>query len=369
MIIAGSIARAGRVEVGWLETSGTRVSAIGSGAPPRPAEVESSGLIAPGLVDLQVNGAAGLEVVGGEDAIEAIDAHELRHGVTSYLPTVITTADETARRAVAELGERAEDRVSPIAGVHLEGPFLSSQYRGVHREEYLRSPTDGVPDYYEHPAVRVVTLAPELPGALDLIERLVARGVTVSLGHTGADESVAAEAVERGASLVTHIFNAMTGIHHRNAGVAGWALTSGAITPCVIADGLHVEPPILELIQRAAGDRVILVTDSSVASGAKPGIYRQAGAAVRLGDDGRAVNEDDDLAGSAISLNEAVNNWTRLTSANLATSLDAATRRPAAAIALAAALEVGEPANLILLDQSGQLDRVLHNGDWVGSAP
>jgi N-acetylglucosamine-6-phosphate deacetylase len=367
VIVAGPIARAGRIEVGWLETSDRRVCAVGSGAPPRPADIESSGLIAPGLIDLQVNGAAGVEVVGGEDAIDAIDAHELSHGVTSYLPTIITTDDETALRAVAELGERSEDPFSPVAGIHLEGPFLSSRYRGVHRKEFLRSPSEGLPAYYEHPAVRLVTLAPELPGALNLIQRLVARGVTVSLGHTDADESVAEEAADSGATLITHIFNAMTAIHHRAAGLAGWGLTSGRIVPCVIADGLHVERPVLELVRRAAGDRVILVTDSSVASGAKPGFYRQAGIAVHLGDDRRAVNEDDDLAGSAISLDEAVDNWTQLTGADLATSLDAATCRPAAAIALGATLEVDEPANLIMLDQAGRLGQVMHNGDWVRS--
>jgi N-acetylglucosamine-6-phosphate deacetylase len=359
------MAREGEVEPGWLEIAAGRVRAGGRGLPPRPAEVQSGGLIAPGLVDLQVNGAVGVEVVGGEKAIGAIDAHQLGHGVTSYLPTVITTDDQTAARAVAELGERASDPSSPVVGIHLEGPFLSSQYRGVHRKELLRAPAEGVPSYFEHPAVRLVTLAPELPGALELIRRLVDRGVAVSLGHTGADESTAERAAACGASLVTHIFNAMTAIHHRAAGLAGWALTSGSLAPCVIADGLHVEAPILELIQRAAGDRVILVTDASVASGAEPGAYRQGGIEIQRAEDGRAVNAEDELAGSTISLDQAVSRWTQYTGAQLPAALDAATRRPAAAIALEADLAVGEAANLILLDEAGQLTRVMYNGEWV----
>ncbi len=342
-----------------------RFAGVGTGESPGRADIHHDGLIAPGLVDLQVNGAMGVQTVDGPEALERIDAYQLRSGVTSYLPTIITTDDATAERAVAELAERAADPASPVAGIHLEGPFLSPGHPGVHRPELLRVPADGVPAYFDHPAVRLVTLAPELPGALDLIERLVARGVTVSLGHTGADAATGERAAARGARLVTHLFNAMRPLHHRDPGLVGWALVSDPVQPCVVADGLHVAPLALELIRRAAGSRVILVTDAGVAAGARPGEYVQAGIKVRLRPDGRAVNRDGTLAGSAIALDAAVRNWSALGGADLPAAVRAATARPAAAIGLAVGLERGNPADLVLLEDDGRLVRVMRHGEWI----
>jgi N-acetylglucosamine-6-phosphate deacetylase len=365
MIISGLLVRGGRMAGGWIEVQAGRIAGAGPGEPPRPADVHHDGPIAPGFVDLQVNGGVGVEVVAGPEAIERIDARQLRHGVTSYLPTIITTDDASAERALDELAEHAADAASPVAGVHLEGPFLNRHHRGVHRAELLRAPADGVPDYYQHPAVRLVTLAPELPGALALIERLVARGVTVSLGHTGADVATGERAADCGATLVTHLFNAMSPFHHRAPGLVGWALLSDRIDPCVVADELHVVPLTLELIRRAAGDRVILVTDASVAAGAEPGEYLQAGVTIRLQADGRAVNRDGTLAGSAIALDAAVRTWAESASAGIPAAIAAASVRPAAAIGLVAGLESGDPADLVLLDAAGRVVGVMRRGDWV----
>jgi N-acetylglucosamine-6-phosphate deacetylase len=365
VIISGRVVRGEQATGGWVEVLGGRIAAGGPGYPPRTADVHHDGLIAPGLFDLQVNGGVGVEVVGGPEAIDLIDARQLRHGVTSYLPTIITTDDATAERAVAELAERAADPASPVAGVHLEGPFLSPHHPGVHRAELLRAPADGLPAYYAHPAVRMVTLAPELPGALALIERLVSRGVAVSLGHSGADAATAERAADHGATLVTHLFNAMTPFHHRAPGLVGWALLSERIEPCVVADGLHLDPLALELIRRAAGDRVILVTDASVAAGAGPGEYVQAGAKIRLLTDGRIVNPEGTLAGSALSLDAAIRGWCGLAGAELAAAIEAASVRPAAAIGLESGLETGDQADLVLLDDYGNIVRVMRRGEWV----
>jgi N-acetylglucosamine-6-phosphate deacetylase len=364
MIISGRLARGEELDGGWLEVQGGRIAGTGAGDPPRPADVHHDGPIAPGFVDLQVNGAVGVEIVDGPEAIERIDAWQLRHGVTSYLPTIITTDDASAERALAELAERSADPASPVAGVHLEGPFLSPQHRGVHRAELLRTPADGVPAYYEHPAVRLVTLAPELPGSLALVERLVARGVAVSLGHTGADAATGERAADCGATLATHLFNAMSPFHHRAPGLVGWALVSDRIDPCVVADELHVVPLALELIRRAAGERVILVTDASVAAGAEPGEYVQAGVTIRLQAAGRAVNRDGALAGSAIALDAAVRNWAGSAGAGLAAAIAAASVRPAAAIGLVAGLQSGDTADLVLLDDAGGVVRVMRRGAW-----
>ncbi|MDQ6607242.1 MAG: N-acetylglucosamine-6-phosphate deacetylase [Actinomycetota bacterium] len=364
MIISGRLVRGAGAAGGWVEVQGGRIAQAGVGDPPRPADVRHDGPIAPGFVDLQVNGGAGVEVVDGPEAIERVDARQLRHGVTSYLPTIITTDDASAERALDQLAERAADPASPVVGVHLEGPFLSPQHRGVHRAELLRAPADGVPDYYQHPAVRLVTLAPELPGALTLIERLVGRGVTVSLGHTGADAATAERAADCGATLVTHLFNAMSPFHHRAPGLVGWALVSDRVDPCVVADELHVAPLALELIRRAAGERVILVTDSSVAAGADQGEYLQAGVRIRMQPDGRAVNRQGTLAGSAIGLDAAVRNWAGSAGAGWPPAIAAASVRPAKAIGLVAGLESGDPADLVLLDEAGLVVRVMRRGEW-----
>jgi N-acetylglucosamine-6-phosphate deacetylase len=365
VIIGGDIVAGNRCTPGWLRVQGQRIAAIGYGDAPAPADVEHAGPVAAGLVDLQVNGAVGEETVGGPAALDAIDAHQLAHGVTSYLPTVITAEPPVAARAVAEIAERTTDTGSPVAGIHLEGPFLSPRHRGVHRRELLAVPRDGVPDYYDDAAVRLVTLAPELDGALDLIESLVARGVTVAIGHSAADAVTAQAAVERGASLVTHLFNAMPAFHHRDPGLAGWALGCDEVRVGIIADGIHVAPAALELVRRSAQGRVVLVSDASVAAGAGPGRHRQAGIDVRLGAEGRVTSGGGVLAGSAIALDEAARRWVMLTAADLPAALDAASAQPARAVGLDHGLRVGAPADLVLLDVTGRVLRTMRRGRWV----
>ena len=204
----------------------------------------------------------------------------------------------------------------------------------MHRPELLRAPAAGVPRSYDSAAVRLVTLAPELPGALELIARLRGRGVTVALGHSGADAATAIRALDAGATLVTHLFNAMAPLHHRSPGLAGVALTDPRAAPCVIADGVHVDPVVLRLVRRAAGERVILVSDASAAAAAPPGAYGLAGTAVRRGDDGTVRTAGGRLAGSAALLDEMAVTWAAATGAGPLETMAAAAVRPAAAIGL-----------------------------------
>src|SRR3954451_7113166 len=173
MLVAGGPARAGGAAAGWAEggvgVGRGRIAATGWGRPPRRPGLRHDGLIARGLVDLQVNGAAGEEVTGGPGALARIDAWMLAHGVTSWLPTVVSTDDATLARVVGEIAELAADPASAIEGAHLEGPFLSRVHPGVHDVAVLRDPAAGLPEAYASGAVRLVTLAPELPGALELI--------------------------------------------------------------------------------------------------------------------------------------------------------------------------------------------------------
>jgi N-acetylglucosamine-6-phosphate deacetylase len=289
----------------------------------------------PGLCDLQVNGAGGHEVTDGPDALDAIDRIQLEHGVTSYLPTLVSPDDETAERALPELEERVRDPASPVAGVHVEGPFLNPEHAGMHPVARLRSPADGVPDWIEHPAVRLVTLAPELPGALDLIARLRARGIAVSLGHSGAGSEQALAAVDAGATLVTHVFDAMAPLRHRAPGLVGVALVDPRVYVGVIADGVHVDPLVLELVRRAAGERAFLVTDATPAAAAPPGRYRMAGVEIERREPRDAARtRDGRLAGSALTLDEAMRNWAAMTGATLAEAAAAAGEVPARAAGL-----------------------------------
>jgi N-acetylglucosamine-6-phosphate deacetylase len=366
VLLAGRIARDGTLVTGWIEVQRGEVVALGAGAPPGLPDERHDGVIAPGLVDLQVNGGAGVEVSAGHGALDHLEKTLLGRGVTSCLATLVSGPDDDVARTVAELEERVAHPASPVVGAHLEGPYLSPRHAGVHRASCLRAPADGpLPPAYASPAVRLVTLAPELDGGLDLVQALHARGVTVSLGHSGADAPTAHAAFDAGASMVTHVFDAMAPLHHRAPGLAGAALVDPRVRVGIIADGHHVDPIVLELVRRAADRRVLLVSDASPAAAASEGRYTIGGVALVRGPDGTARTPDGVLAGSAILLDDAVRAWTALTGATLAEAIMAASDEPAAAIGLPRPLAVGSRADLVLMDDAGQVLRVMHGGTWV----
>jgi len=366
LLLGGRMARDGTVSEGWVEIRHGVIAALGAGAPPRRHFAHHPGLIAPGLVDLQLNGAAGAQVTDGHAALDRIEAALLARGVTTYLPTVISASDEASARAVAELAERAADPASPAAGVHLEGPFLSPEHAGVHQATLLRAPAAGpLPPAFSSPAVRLVTLAPELEGSLDLVRALRARGVAVSLGHSGADAATARAAFAAGASLATHVFDAMAPLHHRAPGLVGAALVHPSALVTVIADGHHVDPLVLELVRRAGGRRVVLVSDASPAAAAPPGRYAIGEVRIELTADGVARTPEGVLGGSAILLDDAVRRWVALTGATPAEAIAAAADVPARAIGLPGPLTLGAPADLVLADDDGAVVRVMRHGAWV----
>jgi N-acetylglucosamine-6-phosphate deacetylase len=357
LLISGRLpGPAGRLVPGWIEVDGATVAAARHGTPPRAPDVTVP-VIAPGLSDLQVNGAAGLEALDGAAALDEIDRVLSRRGVLRWLAALPTAEPERIEAALTAAAERTGDPAHGLAGVHLEGPFLSPDRPGVHRRELLRAPAQGVPSYYDHPAVRVVTLAPELDGALELIGRLTARGVAVAIGHSGADAATTLRALDAGARLVTHLFNAMAPLHHRDPGVVGVALTDPRVRPCVIADGLHVDPIVLRLIRAAAGERVALVSDASAAAAAPPGRYTLAGVTIERTADGAVRAADGTLAGSGILLDEALRGWMLHAGAPLAEALAAATRGQA--------LRPGGRADLVVVSEAGEVERVMRSGTWL----
>jgi N-acetylglucosamine-6-phosphate deacetylase len=363
VILAGEIVWSHGTAAGWLELEAGAIARCGHGVAPRGAE-RVAGVIAPGLCDLQVNGAAGVGVTDGPAALDRIDALLLAGGVTSYLATVITSDDESAARAVAELAPRCADPASPCDGIHLEGPFLSPEYRGAHPLAHVRDPASGVPPHTFDPHVRLVTLAPERRGALELVASLRERGIAVSLGHSDATPAQADAAAARGAVLVTHVFNAMRPFHHRHATLPAWALADRGVRVTVIADGHHVEPTVLRLVRRAAGERALLISDCVAAAGAPPGYYRIGGVEVeRVGDTVRTA--DGTLAGGALTLDRCLRVWMAATGAPLAEAAAAAGWRPAALAGIGGPLAPGSPANLVVLDGDGRVLRSMRRGTWT----
>jgi N-acetylglucosamine-6-phosphate deacetylase len=323
-------------------------------------------LVAPGLVDLQCNGAAGVDLSTEPERLWEVAAALPRWGVTAWLPTIVTGPSAVRRRALAALRSGpppgAADRpfAQPL-GLHLEGPFLAPERRGAHRPEHLAPPDPAVVEAEGwDDGVALVTLAPELPGALDLVRVLVGAGIVASAGHSSATAAEARAAVDAGVSYVTHLFNAMAPLHHREPGLAGVALTDDRVRAGIIADGIHVDPTVVALAAHALGDRLTLVTDAVAALGA-------AGGPVRLGaqaaDDGVRL-ADGTLAGSTLALDEAVGNLVAYAGVPLSAAVVAATAAPAAVLGLTdrGTLAVGAVGDVVLLDDAGALAATVIGG-------
>jgi N-acetylglucosamine-6-phosphate deacetylase len=327
--------------------------------------VDGSGLlVAPGFVDLQCNGGLGVDLTRAPERLWELAAALPRWGVTAWLPTIVTAPDGAIDAALAALaaGPPPGWTGAVPVGLHLEGPFLSPATRGAHPEALLREPSlDAIAGWSRAAGVAVVTLAPDLPSADEVVRALVARGVVVSLGHTPATAAGATAAIDAGARWVTHLFNAMAPLHHREPGLAGVALTDDRVHVGLIADGIHVHPAAVALAQRALGPRLTLVTDAVAALGRAPA--PEAGG-VRL--------PDGTLAGSDLPMDQAVRNLVAFSGCDAAPALDAATAAPAAVLGDTGRghLATGARADLVLLDPdlhvvstwvAGQL---VHDARW-----
>ena len=311
-------------------------------ATPDEVVVDATGLcLAPGFVDLQCNGGLGLDLTAAPDRLWELGAALPRWGVTAWLPTIVTAPEGAIDAALDVLagGPPPSWAGAVPLGLHLEGPFLSPAAKGAHRAEWLRPPTlAAITGWSREAGVAVVTLAPDLPGALEVLTALVERGVVVSLGHTPVDVAGATAAVDRGARWVTHLWNAMAPLHHREPGLAGVALTDPRVRVGLIADGFHVHPTAVALAQRALGERLVLVTDAVAALG-----RTSEPAGVRLA--------DGTLAGSDLPMDRAVRNLRDFSGCADGVALRAATAAPAAVLGDPARghLGPGARADLVLL--------------------
>lgn len=343
------------------------------GAGPDATVIEADGLLAaPGFVDLQCNGALGIDLASEPERLWELGAALPRWGVTSWLPTIVTTPSGVVERALETLAAGPPSGwvgATPL-GLHLEGPFLAASKKGAHPEALLRPPTmAAVAGWSREAGVALVTLAPELDGAHDVIEALVARGVIVSVGHSAASATEATAAVDAGARWVTHLFNAMAPLHHREPGLAGVALTDHRLHVGLIADGIHVSPTVVALAQQALGDRLTLVTDAVAALGMSPGEQALGRATVTVGDDGVRL-ADGTLAGSNLAMAQAVRNLVAFTGCLPEVALHAASAAPAALLddTRRGTLRTGARSDLVLLTDELDVVATVVGGEVVHDA-
>jgi len=353
-LLRGALHGAGSADSILVE--GEVITWVGRGRPPEKADEELTAgpgeLIAPGFVDLQVNGFAGHDAAAGADSIAAISQALPATGVTAFLPTIISEPIEVGAEFAATVGAAAESTGARVLGAHIEGPFLNPSFRGAHLRAHLAEPTARNVDAVLAARPRLITLAPELPGALAAIERLQRAGIVVAAGHTGADFEQGRKAIAAGVRFATHIYNAMPPVHHRRPGIALALLLDPRVTTGLIADGEHVHPSVCEQLLRIKGaSRIALTTDQTSAAGAPPGSYSLSGRAVHS--DGRVVRlEDGTLAGSAAAMPDLLRLMARLPGMTPARAVSLASTAPARVLGERRLGRIGEGAcaDIVILD-------------------
>ena len=358
-------------EGGILEIASQSERAI----PPQARRLDWSGLVlAPGYVDIHVHGSAGHDVMSDDPAgLRAMQTMLARHGVTSYFPTTVTASDDATLHALERLGSAIEQAASdsnwngarPL-GIHLEGPFLSHARRGVHPVAQLQPPTLERFDRFWQASrgqIKMMTIAPELPGALTVIAEATRRGVCVSLGHSDATLAEAMQGLDAGGRHATHTFNAMRPLNHRDPGILGAVLTEDRLSADIIADGIHVDRAIVRMFLKLKGAALsVLITDGIAATGMPEGTYRLGPLEVEV-KDGRCMSGGS-LAGSVLTMDRAVRNVMEFAEWNLAAAVRLATLNPAQAAGIPGAgrLMAGAVADLVGLSPQGEVCQAMLRG-------
>jgi N-acetylglucosamine-6-phosphate deacetylase len=373
IVSAGTVLAADRdLTPGVVVIEDGRIARVSAEAAPPGALAFPDATLIPGLVDLQVNGGAGVDCLrAGAPAYETLGRYLAATGVTAYLPTIVSAPLDEMRRAgeAAAIAMRRGGPWPEILGVHFEGPYLNPLRRGAHRAQDLRTPdADEMAELVRRldGALRIVTLAPELEGAETLVRSLAAQGVLVSIGHTDAAFDDVQAAAKWGARMVTHLFNAMRGIHHREPGAAGGALMTPAFALGLIADLAHVHPAILSLAARAAGmGRIVLVTDAISAAGMGRGAFTLGAQTVDV-KDGVPRLADGTLAGSVLQMHRAVSNFAAAAGVSRRDAVQAASLTPAKLLGLhrrKGRIAPGMDADLVVLGRDGEVLLTIVRGE------
>ena len=332
-------------------------------------------VLAPGFLDIHIHGSCGHDVMECNAAsLRAIEGMLARHGVTCYFPTTVTAPLDALLSAVDRLATAIEAvhdtagslRAKPV-GIHIEGPFISHAQRGVHPPEFLLEPSIHLFEKLWHASrghIRLMTIAPELPGALEVIAEATKRGVCVSLGHSDGDSKTTRSAIAAGARHATHTFNAMRPLRQREPGIIGEVLTHTGVTADLIADGVHLDPLIVRLILQSKGvDSSVLITDAISAAGMPDGKYRLGSLEVQV-KKGKCLSNGK-LAGSVLTMDRAVRNVRSFADWTLQQALRPATLNPARVVGLSGkkgTLTPGADADIVVLTPSGDVIKTIVQG-------
>jgi len=362
------------VEDGWI----TEVASRSSGEIAADCSLTDFGdaVMAPGFFDIHMHGGAGLDVMRASTTeLPQLGAFLTTHGVTAYFPTTVAAPIDVTCAALERLADAIESATPASSGppharplgIHLEGPFLSHKRRGVHPPEYLVEPTVEIFDRLWQAArgqVRMMTIAPEIPGAIEVITEAARRNVCVSIGHSDAELPAAGQAVHAGARHATHTFNAMRPLDHRNPGIIGEVLSDDRITADIIADGIHVSPEVVKVFLQAKGhERAVLITDAISATGMPEGRYHLGPIEVDVKDGKCTANGS--LAGSVLTMDLAVRNVTQFSNWTLRDAVRAATLNPAHAVGMSVThgiLAPGASADFLVLNSAGEVLRTFVGG-------
>jgi N-acetylglucosamine-6-phosphate deacetylase len=333
-------------------------------------------ILAPGFFDVHIHGGAGIDLMRA--AVSELPRFEhflTQHGVTGYFPTTVAAPLDATYTALERLADAIEapapSNGSPVQarplGIHLEGPFLSHRRRGVHPPEYLVEPTIPIFERLWQAArghISMITIAPEIPGAMDVIAEAAKRNVCVSIGHSDSQLATSRDAVKAGARHATHTFNAMRPLDHREPGIIGEVLSDDTITADVIADGIHVSPEVVKVFLHSKGrERAVLITDAISATGMPEGHYQLGPIEVDVKD--RKCTANGSLAGSVLTMDRAVRNVTKFSDWSLRDAVRAATFNPARAAGLTKThgmLTIGANADFAVLSSSGEVLKTIVAG-------
>lgn len=368
--IRGLLSIDGELTEGAIVVSGDRISKVGrvvrDDELPRP--VYQAEIVSPGFIDLQVNGGFGVDADGDPESYRTLARRLPESGVTSFLPTVISSSADAYPRAFSAFDEAKDASGARALGFHFEGPFLSVARKGAHPASAIENASAELFEYLRtsKPAL-LMTVAPERAGGLDRIRKLREAGIVVSLGHTDATAEEFEAGVDAGATMATHLYNAMSPFNHRAPGVIGAALADDRVIVGLIADGIHSHSIAITLALRAKGPRrIALVTDMMAAAGMPSGTYR-LGAQHVIRDETSARLEDGTLAGSVLLMDEAVRNMVRWSGLSLGEVLPMATSTPARVLHRRdiGVIERDALADLVLLDTDGTVQKTFVGGELV----
>lgn len=367
----------GIIEAGWLRTGNGVITAFDSGPPPTPSAtntIDAQGnILAPGFIDLHTHGGLGYEAMDASaESLVALAQFYAQHGVTSFLPTTWTARHERIMEALRAIGDIAGQHTggAQIIGAHVEGPYLNLAKSGAQDPAVIRRATpDEIREILDTGVVKLIALAPEYPENLQVIAQCCAKGAVVSAAHTDATYADMLAAVEQGLTQTTHTYNAMRGLHHREPGTVGAALTIDTLFCEVIPDVNHLHPAVINLLYRVKGvDRTIIITDAVRGAGLPDGsTYTQDGRPVSISD-GAARLEDSTLAGSILTMDEAVRNFIQATDARMEDAFQCASLTPARAINIAeqkGSITIGKDADLILTDDELTIHMTMVQGRIV----